>query len=221
MPLAAKQRAPPAADCYNAGMAFRDFTFPEVQDLLGLQVEDADLFSTTPPFAVREAIADFLRDGVTLALANSTEKAKSEFIIAPVLLELRRIVGPKFALFSGVEWNADPSRGLNGYCDYIITRGPSQYILRAPFIAIVEAKNDLIRTGLGQCIAAMVAAGWSNEQAGLTEGPVFGVVTTGAAWKFLRLRGSLLTMDVPEYFIDNLPKIMGILREIAMPPVAI
>jgi hypothetical protein len=199
-------------------MAFRDFMFPEVQEQLGLQVEDADLFAATPPFSVPEPIADFIRDGVALALANSTEKAKSEFIIAPVLLELRRMVGPKFSLFSGVEWNADPSRGLNGYCDYIITRGPSQYILRSPFVAIVEAKNDLIRTGFGQCIAAMVAARWSNEQANLPEGTVFGVVTTGGAWKFLRLRGSLLTMDVPEYFIDNLPKIMGILRAIVSHP---
>src|SRR5688572_3495670 len=73
-------------------MAFRDFTFPQVQERLGLRVEDADLFSAIPPFAVRQEIAAFVQDGVALALANSTEKAKSEFIIAPVLLELRRSV---------------------------------------------------------------------------------------------------------------------------------
>src|SRR6059058_1353390 len=99
-------------------MAFRDFTFPQVQERLGLRVEDADLFSAVPPLAVREEIAAFVRDGVTLALANSTEKAKAEFIIAPVLLELRRSLGPKFALFSGVEWEVDAERGLNGYCDF-------------------------------------------------------------------------------------------------------
>ena len=43
---------------------------------------------------------------------------------------------------------------------------------------------------------------------------VYGVVSTGSAWKFLRLRGSELTIDVPEYYIDNLPKIMGILKNI-------
>ena len=195
-------------------MAFRDFTFPQVQQQLGVRVEDVDLFADAPPFAVREEFAAFLRDGTALALANSTEKAKSEFIIAPVLLELRRSLGSSFALFSGVEWDFDSSLGLNGYCDFILGRGPSQHILQAPYIAIVEAKNDLIRTGLGQCIAAMVAARMSHERSGLPAVTIHGAVSTGAAWKFLRLRGDVVAMDVPEYFIDNLPKIMGILKRI-------
>jgi hypothetical protein len=195
-------------------MAFRDFSFPQVQEQLGVRVEDADLFAQAPPLAVREEFLAFIRDGAALALANSTEKAKSEFIIAPVLLELRRTVGPRFALFSGVEWEVDAARGLNGYCDFIIGHGPSQHILQAPYVAIVEAKNDLIRTGLGQCIAAMYAAWLSNERTGVPARAIYGVVTTGAAWKFLRLRGAVVTMDLPEYFIDNLPKIMGILGQI-------
>src|SRR6267142_1715513 len=128
-------------------MAFRDFSFPQVQHDLGLSIHDADLFPSAPPFPVRSEFAAFLQDGVALAVANSTEKAKSEFIIAPMLLELRRAVGQKFFLFSGVEWEADASRGLNGYCDFILTRGESQFVLSAPFVAVVEAKNDLIRTG--------------------------------------------------------------------------
>ncbi len=146
-------------------MAFRDFTFPQVQERLGLRIEDADLFAATPPFPVRDEFAAFVRDGTTLALANSTEKAKSEFIIAPVLLELRRSTGAKFALFSGVEWDVDAALGLNGYCDFILGRGPSQHVLQAPFVAIAGARNDLIRTGLGPCIAAMVAARVNNERA--------------------------------------------------------
>jgi hypothetical protein len=195
-------------------MAFRDFSFPQVQQELGLTLHDADLFATVPPFAVREEFAAFLRDGVALAVANSTEKAKSEFIIAPVLLELRRALGGRFSLFSGVEWEVDPGRGLNGYCDFIITKGESQYVLGAPYVAIAEAKNDVIRNGLGQCIAAMVAARTCNEQARVPIATVYGVVSTGSAWKFLRLRGNDLTIDVPEYYIDNLPKIMGILKNI-------
>ncbi len=195
-------------------MSFQQFTFPQVQQDLGLSLHDADLFAAAPPFAVREEFAAFLRDGVALAVANSTEKAKSEFIIAPVLLELRRALGQRFFLFSGVEWEADASRGLNGYCDFILTRGESQYVLTAPFVAIVEAKNDLIRTGLGQCIAAMVGAQVCNQQAGRVNGRVYGVVSTGSAWKFLHLEESALTIDVPEYYIDNLPKLMGILRQI-------
>lgn len=53
-----------------------------------------------------------------------------------------------------------------------------------------------------------------NQQAGRTVPRVYGVVTIGVAWKFLRLEGSALTIDVPDYYIDNLPKIMGILKQI-------
>lgn len=195
-------------------MAFRDFTFPQVQHDLGLTVHDAHLFASMAPFPVREDFAAFIRDGAALAAANSTEKAKSEFIIAPVLLELRRSLGSTFSLFSGLEWDVDSARGLNGYCDFILTRGESQYVLGAPFVAIAEAKNDIIRTGLGQCIAAMYAAQLCNQQAGAPVSTVHGVVTTGGAWKFLQLKGNVVLIDVPEYFIDNLPTIMGILRQV-------
>ncbi len=195
-------------------MSFRDFSFPKVEQDLGLHVRDADLFPDAHEWPVRDSIAELVREGAQLALANSTEKAKSEFIVAPVLLELRHLAGGKIALFSGVEWEVDPTRGLAGYCDFILTKGGSEHVLRAPFVAIVEAKNDLIRTGLGQCIASMYAARISNERTHERTGPVFGVVTTGAAWKFLRMEGDDVLLDREEHFIDNLPKIMGILKTI-------
>ena len=139
-------------------MAFRDFTFPDVQQALGVAVSEADLFSGVPCAEVREEFAAVIRDGADLALAVNTEKARSEFIIAPLLLELRRSLKGRFGLFSGVEFNVDASRGLNGFCDFILTKSPRQIILSAPLVAVVEAKNDNLRTGFGQCIAAMVAA---------------------------------------------------------------
>jgi hypothetical protein len=193
-------------------LSFQQFTFPKVLQDLGLTLRDGDLFSTVPPIAVREEFKAFLRDGVDLALATSTEKAKSEFIIAPVLLELRRIVGHRFQLFSGVEWEADASLGLNGICDFILTKGESMFVLTTPFVAIVQAKNDLIRTGLGQCIALMYGAQLCNQKAGRALERVFGVVTIGRLWKFLQLEGSSLTIDVPEYAIDDPTKVMGILK---------
>ncbi len=195
-------------------MAFRDFTLPQIHERLGLRIVDAELFPNVPVWNVRAEFAAFLKDGVTLALANSTEKAKSEFIIAPVLLELRRSQGTSFALFSGLEWDVDSERGLNGYCDFLLGRGSSQSLLQAPFVAVVEAKNDLIRTGLAQCIAAMYAVRLCNERAGVPLTAVHGVVSTGASWKFLRLKDDTVLLDVTEYFIDNLPQIMGILKAI-------
>jgi hypothetical protein len=192
-------------------MAFRDFTFPEVQQALGLTVAEADLFSTVSPAAVREEFAALIRDGADLAQAVNTEKARSEFIIAPILLELRRSLSGSFGLFSGIEFNVDAARGLNGYCDFILTKFPRQLILTAPVVAIVEAKNDNLRSGYGQCIAATVAAQEYNRKTGNSVGDVFGVVTTGSAWKFLKLRETEVVIDIHEYYIVDLERIIGIL----------
>ncbi len=195
-------------------MSFQNFTFPQVQQDLGLTVDEADLFAHTALVALREEFVAALTEGTNLALAVNTEKAKSEFIIAPLLLELRRSLGDRFGLFSGVELAVDPTRGLNGVCDFIITKSSRQFILSAPLIPIVEAKNDNLRSGLGQCIASMYAAQIFNQQSAAPIDAVFGVVTTGSAWKFLRLQQAVVTLDVKEYYIDNAGKILGVLTHI-------
>lgn len=195
-------------------MAFRDFGFPEVQQALGLTLAEADLFAGAPVMELPAAFVERMKGDIALALAINTEKARSEFIIAPVLSELRRLLGGRFGLFSGVEFDVDPSRGLNGFCDFILTESPLQSVMSAPVVAIVEAKNDNLRTGLGQCIAAMVAAREFNARSSPAVGVVHGAVTTGSAWKFLRLNGSALTLDVEEYFVAQLGRIMGILAHI-------
>ena len=195
-------------------MAFRDFGFPEVQQSLGLTLSEADLLGGVPALELPAAFVERMRGDVALALAINTEKARSEFIIAPVLSELRRLLGGRFGLFSGVEFDVDSSRGLNGFCDFILTRSPLQSVLTAPVVAIIEAKNDNLRTGLGQCIAAMVAAREFNARSSAAVGAVYGVVTTGSAWKFLRLTGADITLDVAEYFIAELGRIMGGLAHI-------
>ncbi len=195
-------------------MAFGDFAFPEVHQDLGLTVLEADLFSQVPAIVPRDDFLATLAEGATLALAINTEKAKSEFIIAPLLLELRRLMGGAIGLFSGVELDVDAAKGLNGVCDFILTKEAHQFILRAPLVAIVEAKNDNLRNGLGQCIAAMYAAELYNQRSGNRIPAVFGVVTTGSAWKFLRLEQTILSIDLKEYYIDNAGKILGVLKHI-------
>lgn len=124
------------------------------------------------------------------------------------------MLGGSFGLFSGVEFDVDSSRGLNGFCDFLLTRSPLQSVLTAPVMAIALAKNDNLRNGLGQCIAAMVAAREFNAKSATDVRVVHGLVTTGSAWKFLRLADAAVTLDVEEYFIAELGRIMGILAHI-------
>ena len=91
---------------------FRDFAFPEVQQALGLTLAETDLFSGVPALDLPAEFSERMRSDIALALAINTEKARSEFIIAPVLSELRRLLGGRFGLFSGVEFDVDASRGL-------------------------------------------------------------------------------------------------------------
>ncbi|WP_366517256.1 hypothetical protein [Microcoleus sp. PH2017_18_LLB_O_A] len=132
-------------------------------------------------------------------------------IIAPILIELKQQIGSKISLFSGREFNVDSQQGLMGYCDFIISKSSSQLMIKSPVILIVEAKNDNIQSGLGQCIAEMVAAQIVNQRQSNNE-MIYGAVTTGTNWKFMKLFDSVVEIDPNEYFLNNVAKLMGILR---------
>jgi hypothetical protein len=146
-----------------------------------------------------------------LALAVNSEKSRSELIIAPLLLELKRNNPSQVSFFSGKEFNVDPARELNGFCDFLISRSPEQSLIQSPVIAVVEAKNENIELGLGQCIAEMVAAQIFNERKGRTMPNIIGAVTTGSTWKFMQLDGKLINLDLQEYFLNQVGQILGIL----------
>ncbi|MCC3452829.1 MULTISPECIES: hypothetical protein [unclassified Microcoleus] len=84
-------------------------------------------------------------------------------------------------------------------------------ILSAPAILIVEAKKENINAGLGQYVAEMYAAQLFNEREGNQVSKIYGVVTTGEIWKFLILEGQSVKIDLLEYFLNEVDKILGIL----------
>jgi hypothetical protein len=195
-------------------MAFREFSLARVQQEFELRIRDEDLFSRVPSVAVRPEFAATLNDGVALAVQVGTEKARSEWVIAPFLLELRAQMNRSFGLFSGVEFNVEPARGLNGVCDFVLSRSTSQRLVGTPLMMVVEAKNDDLHTGYGRCIAEMVAAQMFNQQAGDEADRIHGCVTTGTNWQFLRLAGKDVVFDLQEWFINDPGKVMGIFRHI-------
>jgi hypothetical protein len=175
--------------------------------------ETRNLFSTVPEVKISEILATILAENVPLALAISTEKARSEFIIAPILVELRKLVHHQISLFSGVDFTVNEEKGLKGICDFIITRSPEMFTVNAPVIMLVEAKNENLKSGLSQCLAEMVAAQEFNGQEGNDISKVYGVVTTGNLWKFIILEDKLALIDLPEYHINQAGKILGVLLQ--------
>lgn len=194
-------------------MAYSDFKTPEeVIIQFDLHIETADLFQEVEPILPSDRL---LADMENLSLASniSTEKARNELIISPILLEVRRLFNDKIGYFSGRTFNVAPNEGLNGECDFLLSANPNQVVIQAPVLTIVEAKNADITIGLGQCIAQMVAAFRFNERHGSTF-KVLGGVTTGTNWKFLHLAGLELAIDLPERSIPSqLPQVLGILAQ--------
>jgi hypothetical protein len=193
-------------------MTYSDFSIDSVQRAFGLVLhEHNDLFADVPTVPIRPGLRAFLDEMVPLALDINTEKARSEMIIAPILFEVRRLAPRRIGFFSGIRFDVAPERGLAGYCDFILSRSPAQLVIRAPILTVVEAKNENIKAGFGQCIAEMVAARMFNEREG--EGPttIFGAVTTGSAWRFLKLERDSVFADQPEYNLSQIEKILGIL----------
>ncbi|MEM1173142.1 MAG: hypothetical protein AAGJ08_29795, partial [Cyanobacteria bacterium P01_H01_bin.35] len=174
-------------------------------------VELRGKFNNYPEFLPSKILQELFQDYIPLAVAIGSEKARSELIVAPILVEAKKQLNNQISIFSGIEFNVNSDQGLNGFCDFIISRSTIQLVIEAPVIALVEAKNDNLKSGLSQCIAEMLAAQIFNQRKGNNINKIYGVVTTGTVWQFLELESQTITVDLEEYSINNLSKIFGIL----------
>ncbi|MEH2118012.1 hypothetical protein [Nostoc sp.] len=195
-------------------MAYSDFTLSKFKKSFSIRIdEETDLCADIEPLQPSEKLTNSLEETTELALAINTEKARSEMIIIPILLEVRRRANYAISLFSGTDFNVDVEKGLNGYCDFIISRSKEQLTINVPVVVIIEAKNENIKGGLGQCAAAMLAAQLFNQQEGNEIRKIYGAVTTGDIWKFLKLEENNIFIDLSNYYIKEIDKILGILSQ--------
>lgn len=199
-------------------MPFSNFTLSKVKSDFNITtLESQILFPNIDLIKPSELLTLNLKENLSLATAINTEKARSELIIMPVLTEVRRYLQGKISLFSGVDFNVDLDNGLNGTCDFILTRSSEQFFITKPVVTIIEAKRENIPSGLGQCIATMIAAQRFNEQEGEPIDTLYGAVTTGTDWKFLKLIRQTAYIDSSDYFISEIDKILGILVSTLQP----
>jgi len=193
-------------------MAYSDFKLSEIIQKFELTLNEVSgLFGDVPEEESSDLLTTILKENVDLAVPINTEKARSEMIISPILLELRRKLNNEISLFSGVDFNVDNQQGLNGFCDFLISLSKEQLFVRAPVITLVESKNENLKSGLAQCIAEMLAAQLFNEQKQNQIKIVYGAVTIGTIWQFLKLEDKVVSIDLTEYYIKDVKKILGIL----------
>jgi hypothetical protein len=192
-------------------VAYSDFQSLESLEALGIEVvETSESFIRAEPVAPSAFLTEALKRFVPLATAINTEKARSEYLIAPILSELTTL-NSNLSLFSGRSLNVDPSRGLNGFCDFILTANPDKLLIRSPIVMIVEAKNENINDGLAQCIASMYAARLVNQNdAAVTQRPIYGIVTTGQIWRFLMMPDlHQVNIDLNDRYLTPIADLLG------------
>ena len=193
-------------------MAFSDFTLQSVEEHFGVTPQPADLFADAPPAPVPSWLRDLFTR--TLQLPLVSEKARSELIVMPLLLACREQSNNTIAIFSGSRLDVSPEQGLLGECDFLLARTPPVPEVRAPLVAVVEAKKNDVEAGLGQCAAQLVAARMLNERTGQHIPVVYGCVTTGEIWQFLRLEGGVIAIGRQRYYLDNVAGILGVFQAI-------
>jgi hypothetical protein len=148
-------------------MAYSEFTLEAVARVLGLISRPADLFPGLQPVLAPAWLNETLARGTQgIQLSLISEKSRSEFVVAPILLAGREVCGDRFVIFSGQRLEVVPEKGLVGECDFILSATDPVLPLQAPIATVVEAKKNDIEGGLGQCIAQMVAADRVNQAAG-------------------------------------------------------
>ena len=193
-------------------MSYSEFTLESVVPTFQLEIIDTTaLFSDVESVPLSDHLTTALGKKAALATAIGTEKARSELIVADVLVELREHCEKRISFFSGIDFNVDVESGLTGVCDFLVSLSPNQFYLEAPVVILVEAKNLDLKLGLGQCIAEMLAAQRFNAERGNDISCVYGASTTGIDWLFLKLEGKCLHIDMSTYTIERCDKILGIL----------
>ena len=203
-------------------MAYSNFTLPTVIKKFDLHlIDNLPLGLPFTPVQPTPALVHMLERGVSVAVKQNTEKARSEFIIAPILLEVRSLVQNSVSVFSGVEFNVDSEQGLIGICDFLFSRSTQQLYLEAPVLIVVEAKNENFKQGIAQATAEMVATQIFNDREGSPQSRIYGAVTIGNSWQFLQLENRVLTVDYRSYDLDELPEILGILVAMLENPVIV
>lgn len=195
-------------------MAYSNFNLENVKETFGLSEKIIPLFENTEALPFSDWLKETLDIGLHLAFASSSEKARSEFIVVPILFELQKRNNRSFAIYSGERLSADPDKGLDGECDFILSKGEISHTIQVPIVALLEAKKHDIETGLGQCAAQMMGARIYNQKKGNRITTVFGCVTTGETWQFLKLEDNIIYIDRMRCYINEVGRILRVWQNI-------
>jgi hypothetical protein len=192
--------------------SYRYYKLADLKNVCGITHQDAiDMLAPLTFINPSSLLLDTLARNTQLPMPN--EKAKSELLVMPILTEVWAS-NKNFKPISGATFNVEPSKGLKGVADFLISSNPNAREIEVPVVAIFEAKDDKLESWYGQCGAEMYAARLFNEREDNNIHTIHGAITNGVAWQFLKLEGQTLFIDTQIYAIANLPQLLGAIQKV-------
>jgi hypothetical protein len=190
-------------------MSYAKFTRKKLIEEYGFRFIREVLFPKVIPLITPSDHLLFeLEEATQLPLNN--EKAQSELLIVPVLKEVWRNSGKRFAIHSGDSLDVDPQAGFSGECDFILTADTVSIDIVAPILSLVEAKKDNFDAGITQGAAQLYAALLFNERKGMATPYLWGCSANGWGWQFFQLRSDKEVIVHPPLLGEsNLPELLG------------
>ena len=194
-------------------MAYRNFKMRDLKEKFGIQEIGTDLFKVAAikPIEPSLNLINKLADAPFITL--STEKAVSEQLVAPVLVEVAKL-NDFVQIFSGETITGDKSLGLNGEIDFVFAKIPITTKPDTPIFCVVEAKIGRVIEAFPQATAQMLGVRYFNKKYGNPIETVHSIVTDGTTWRILKLEGEIVFVDQNNFSTNNLPVLLGVLQEI-------
>ena len=191
---------------------YSSFSFPAVKKQFGLKSVRGVIFDNLEPIEPSSWLIDTLKMASQMAIVS--EKSRSEWLVSPIMMAIKNANKDKMNVLSGENMNVAKDQSLTGECDFIFVKDPDTFNVESLIFCLVEAeKNDLV-SGIGQCTAQMIGARMINEQDGVNFPVIYGCVTTGTDWQFLKLENQLVTIERNLKYIVELPYLLATFQRI-------
>ena len=192
-------------------MAYTDFTLSDLDEKFGVKNERKQLQFFSKPVIPTERLQIELEESTEMPIKS--EKARSEWIVVPILKELRTRNSKFFTIYSGDTLVGDKEAGLQGECDFILSKDTKSYEISIPIFQIVEAKRNDLDEGIKQCCAQLVGARKYNERKGIITEKLYGCTTTGDVWQFIEYSDKLY-IDDKKYYLGEISELLGVFQSI-------
>jgi hypothetical protein len=187
-------------------MAFSDYkTISQVQTEYQIKYDEVR-FVEKNIIPIATHFIDEIEFNIKTLDVFSSEAARCELIILPLLREVYKKVSLKLSLWVQKPIHCDAI--LNGTPDYIVSKRSQlgKTVLEYPLLIVTEAKKNDFEQGWAQCLAELLASQKLNDNIQL---PVYGIVTDGKYWELGVLTANRFSKNTESLSIDNLPELLG------------